>query len=85
MTRSKIDFRRMQIVSEWISDAFGDGGVPTDEDHRDARDLVKFLKANGWEVKECTLDYQEDEEIPVDTLYLVKSSDDHQETKHSSA
>lgn len=85
MTRSKRDMRRLGVIANWVSDSFGTGDVASDMDHRHARDLIKFLKANGWEVKECTLDYQEDDEIPVDTLYLVKSSDDHQEIKPSSA
>lgn len=46
MTRSRTRTRAEIAISDWISDAYGDGG-PGYPYRRDANDLLRFLRSRG--------------------------------------
>lgn len=84
MTRSKPDIRRHGLIADWLQDVLSSGVDITGQEHKHARDLVKYLKANGWNITPCTSSYQEGDDTQPGTSCRPHLQVVHQEDKRMS-
>jgi hypothetical protein len=51
MSKTRRRMIKEDTVAAWLCDAFGEKGETMQNFRPDARDMLRFMRANGWEVK----------------------------------
>jgi hypothetical protein len=51
MSKTRRRMVKEDTVAAWLCDAFGADGETMQNFRPDARDLLRFMRANGWEFK----------------------------------
>lgn len=52
MTKSKITRDKEAKIASWLFDSYSNDNEVESDFRPDARDLINYLKANGWELRQ---------------------------------